>query len=401
MLHRGRMSLEVDQLRMVNLLLSGLSASQNSFYQRKLGGLSKVGDLSEFSEKVPFTRKAELAADQNDHPPYGTNLSRPLINYSRLHQTSGTSGSPMVWLDDPEGWEWVRGNWEWVWQEAGVKPGDSAIFPFSFGPFLGFWAGFESATTLGIRAIPAGGLSSENRIKMMEWLRPEVLCCTPTYGLRLAQIANNPADLGIQKLIVAGEPGGSLPEVRARLEEAWGAEVIDHHGMTEVGPVTVGDLKDPTLLKIKHSSYFCEIINQDEKGVGELVLTTLGRYASPLLRYRTGDLVMPVETEDGFALKGGIIGRVDDMVVVRGVNLYPGAVEEVVRSVPGILEYEVVIEEVNAMSEVRLRVEGAGSADLAQRLQEVFSLRIPVEEVDSGSLERYEMKSKRWKFANV
>ena len=395
------MSLEVDQLRMVNLLLSGLSASQNSFYQRKLGGLSKVGDLSEFSEKVPFTRKAELAADQNDHPPYGTNLSRPLINYSRLHQTSGTSGSPMVWLDDPEGWEWVRGNWEWVWQEAGVKPGDSAIFPFSFGPFLGFWAGFESATTLGIRAIPAGGLSSENRIKMMEWLRPEVLCCTPTYGLRLAQIANNPADLGIQKLIVAGEPGGSLPEVRARLEEAWGAEVIDHHGMTEVGPVTVGDLKDPTLLKIKHSSYFCEIINQDEKGVGELVLTTLGRYASPLLRYRTGDLVMPVETEDGFALKGGIIGRVDDMVVVRGVNLYPGAVEEVVRSVPGILEYEVVIEEVNAMSEVRLRVEGAGSADLAQRLQEVFSLRIPVEEVDSGSLERYEMKSKRWKFANV
>ena len=386
---------------MVNLLLSGLSASQNSFYQRKLGGLSKVGDLSEFSEKVPFTRKAELAADQNDHPPYGTNLSRPLINYTRLHQTSGTSGSPMVWLDDPEGWEWVRGNWEWVWQEAGVKPGDSAIFPFSFGPFLGFWAGFESATTLGIRAIPAGGLSSENRIKMMEWLRPEVLCCTPTYGLRLAEIANNPADLGIQKLIVAGEPGGSLPEVRARLEEAWGAEVIDHHGMTEVGPVTVGDLKDPTLLKIKHSSYFCEIIHQDEKGVGELVLTTLGRYASPLLRYRTGDLVMPVETEDGFALKGGIIGRVDDMVVVRGVNLYPGAVEEVVRSVPGILEYEVVIEEVNAMSEVRLRVEGAGSADLAQRLQEVFSLRIPVEEVDSGSLERYEMKSKRWKFANV
>jgi len=395
------MSLEVEQLRMVNLLLSGLSASQNSFYQGKLGGLSKVRDLSEFSEKVPFTTKAELAADQDDHPPYGTNLSRPLSEYTRLHQTSGTSGSPMVWLDDPEGWEWVRGNWEWVWQEAGVKPSDSAIFPFSFGPFLGFWAGFESATALGIRAIPAGGLSSENRIKMMERLRPDVLCCTPTYGLRLAEIADNAADLGVQKLIVAGEPGGSLPEVRARLKEAWGAEVIDHHGMTEVGPVTVGDLKDPTLLKIKHSSYFCEIINQDEKGVGELVLTTLGRYASPLLRYRTGDLVKPVETEDGFALKGGIIGRVDDMVVVRGVNLYPGAVEEVVRSVPGILEYEVVIEEVNAMSEVRLRVEGSGSADLAQRLQEVFSLRIPVEEVESGSLERYEMKSKRWKSVNA
>lgn len=389
------MSLEEIQLGKANRLLAALES--NLFYREKLDGLGAVESLAEFSEKVPFTTKSELAANQLTHPPYGTNLTWPVEKYSRFHQTSGTSGQPMIWLDDPEGWDWIRGNWEWVWKKAGVKAGQAAFFPFSFGPFLGFWAGFESATNLGIRAIPAGGLTSENRVKMMARLRPEVLCCTPTYGLRLAEIADDARSLGVQKLIVAGEPGGSLPEVRARLNEAWDAEVIDHHGMTEVGPVTVGDLEHPSQLLIRHESYFCEVIEQDERGVGELVLTTLGRHGSPLLRYRTGDLVKPADQPDGFALDGGIIGRADDMVVVRGVNLYPGAVEEVVRSVSGILEYEVLIEEVNAMSEVRLRVEGEGAEELEERLREVFSLRIPVEKVAEGTLERFEMKSKRWR----
>lgn len=379
-------------LEKINKLLGALST--NSFYQEKLGGLSAVSSLEGYSAKVPFTTKAELAADQKLHPPYGSNLTFPLESYHRFHQTSGTSGQPMIWLDDKAGWQWLCDNWAWVWEKAGVTPGQAAFFPFSFGPFLGFWAGFESAAGLGIRAIPAGGLSSENRLKMMERLRPEILCCTPTYGLRLAEVAGDARKLGVEKIIVAGEPGGSLPEVRNRLSEAWGAEVVDHHGMTEIGPVTVGDISDPGRLLVRHEAYFCEVIHQDEQGIGELVLTTLGRHGSPLLRYRTGDLVQP---DEDFALKGGIIGRVDDMVVVRGVNLYPGAVEEVVRSVEGIVEYEVLIEEANSMAEVRLRAEGSGARELEGRLREVFSLRIPVEEVPEGTLERFEMKSKRWK----
>lgn len=379
-------------LEKINTLLAALST--NPFYQNKLGGLTSVSSLAEFTQKVPFTTKAEFAANQKAHPPYGTNLTYPLARYNRFHQTSGTSGQPMIWLDDPAGWDWLRGNWEWVWEKAGVRAGQAAFFPFSFGPFLGFWAGFESAVALGVRAIPAGGLSSENRIKMMARLRPEILCCTPTYGLRLAEVAGNARELGVQKIIVAGEPGGSLPEVRNRLIEAWDAEVIDHHGMTEIGPVTVGDLNDPSRLLVRHDSYYCEVINQDEQGIGELVLTTLGRHGSPILRYRTGDLVQP---DKDFALKGGIIGRVDDMVVVRGVNLYPGAVEEVARSVEGIAEYEVLIDERSSMTEVRLRAEGSGTEELENRLREVFSLRIPVEQVPAGTLERFEMKSKRWK----
>lgn len=379
-------------LEKINCLLGALAT--NRFYQAKLGGLASVSSLAGFSEKVPFTTKDELAADQKAHPPYGTNLTYPLEEYHRFHQTSGTSGQPMTWLDDPAGWDWILGNWEWVWEKAGVERGQAAFFPFSFGPFIGFWAGYEAAHSLGIRTIPAGGLTSANRLKMMERLRPEILCCTPTYGLRLAELAGDARSLGVQKIIVAGEPGGSLPEVRNRLMAAWDAEVVDHHGMTEVGPVTVGDLADPGRLLVRHEAYFCEVINQDEQGIGELVLTTLGRHGSPLLRYRTGDLVQP---DEDFALKGGIIGRVDDMVVVRGVNLYPGAVEEVVRSVAGIAEYEVLIEEANSMAEVRLRAEGSGARELEERLREVFSLRIPVEEVPEGTLERFEMKSKRWK----
>lgn len=385
-----------QQLTQLNQLLQAIADGENLFYQAKLGAVKQIASLDEFSLSVPFTTKDELTADQASYPPYGTNLTYPLTQYSRFHQTSGTSGTPLIWLDDDDGWNWLRENWEWVWQEAGVSAGQSAFFPFSFGPFLGFWAGFESATSLGIRAIPAGGMTSENRFKMIERLRPEILCCTPTYGLRLAEFGNAKS-LGVKKLIVAGEPGGSLPEVRARLSEAWNAEIIDHHGMTEIGPVTVGDSHDPTLLKIRHDSYFCEVINQDESGIGELVLTTLGRHGSPLLRYRTGDLVKPVETPDGFALKGGIIGRVDDMIVVRGVNLYPGAVEDVVRQVNGVVEYEVLIEENNSMSEVRLRIEGENAAELEAKLREVFQLRIPVETVPDGSLDRFEMKSKRWK----
>lgn len=379
-------------LEKINCLLSALST--NPFYLEKLGGLSSVSSLEEYSAKVPFTTKAEVAEDQKLYPPYGSNLTYPLENYHRFHQTSGTSGQPMIWLDDKAGWEWLCDNWAWVWEKAGVISGQAAFFPFSFGPFLGFWAGFESAARFGIRTIAAGGLSSENRLKMMERLRPEILCCTPTYGLRLAEIADDARRLGVKKIIVAGEPGGSLPKIRNRLSKAWDAEVVDHHGMTEIGPVTVGDITDPSRLLLRHEAYFCEVINQDEQGIGELVLTTLGRHGSPLLRYRTGDLVQP--DQDG-ALKGGIIGRVDDMVVVRGVNLYPGAVEEVVRSVEGIVEYEVLIEEANSMAEVRIRAEGSGAKELEDRLQEIFSLRIPVEEVSKGTLERFEMKSKRWK----
>jgi phenylacetate-CoA ligase len=155
---------------------------------------------------------------------------------------------------------------------------------------------------------------------LLERCRANVLCTTPTYALRLAEVGaaiGVPVDgLKIERIVVCGEPGGSIPSVRERIERAWEAPVIDHHGMTEIGPVTVSDRQRPGILKVLHAAYHAEVVEPGGEepvavgGTGELVLTTLGRAGSPLLRYRTGDLVKPVEVEgeEGFSLDGGIIG---------------------------------------------------------------------------------------------
>jgi phenylacetate-CoA ligase len=237
-----------------------------------------------------------------------------------------------------------------------------------------------------------------------------VLCCTPTYALHLAQAAvEDKIDLReakVRKIIVAGETGGSIPAVRQRISEAWhGAEVLDHYGMTEVGPVAYQTPARPDLLQIIEDSYFAEIV-RPETGeavplgeAGELVLTTLGRTACPLLRYRTGDLVRRAPDVPGFALAGGIIGRADDMVVVRGVNLYPAAFDAAVRLVPEIEEYRVEICRQNALIEVTVQVESADDAapkKLERALSSTFSLRIPVTRVAAHTLPRFEMKARRW-----
>ena len=243
-----------SQLQKLNDLIAAILPA-NRFYAEKLGAPGAFTSLSDFTARVPFTTKDELAADRERHPPYGTTHTFPLSGYHRFHQTSGTRGKPLIWLDDPGNWTWILDNWEWVWRGAGVKAGDIAFFPFSFGPFLGFWAGFEAATRMGVRAVPGGGLSSEDRLQLLRHSESTILCCTPTYALRLAEVGekmNLPvSSLGITKIIVCGEPGGSLHEVRRRIEAAWQARVYDHHGMTEIGPVSVSSESDPDLLLLR------------------------------------------------------------------------------------------------------------------------------------------------------
>lgn len=412
-------ALAQQQLAALNRLLAAIAPS-NRFYQRRLtpaGGLQGFDSLARFSERMPFTTKDELARDQSENPPYGSTLTYPPGTYIRYHQTSGTSGRPIVWLDDPASWQWVLDNWKIVWQQAGAAPGDAAFFAFSFGPFLGFWAAFDSAVQLGLQAIAAGGLSSSERLRFLLARRPRFLCCTPTYALRLAEVARQESldlrDSGVERLMVAGEPGGSVPAVRARIEESWpGARVVDHHGMTEVGPVSFGVPEQPAVLRLMHQSYYCEVLEPGGAtpvapgGCGELVLTTLGRAACPLLRYRTGDLVQPVtlpgEDPAAFGLAGGILGRVDDMVIVRGVNLYPAAMDAAVRAVAGVREYQVEIDKRGTMPEVRVRFESVDDArdpsgELGRHLCASFQMRIEVEKVAAGTLPVFEMKARRWR----
>jgi phenylacetate-CoA ligase len=396
-----------SQLQKLNDLIHAILPA-NSFYAEKLGPLGNLTSLADFTDRVPFTTKEELAANHEQHPPYGTTSTYPLARYHRFHQTSGTRGKPLIWLDEPDGWSWILDNWEWVWRGAGVKPGDTAFFPFSFGPFLGFWAGFEAATRMGVRAVPGGGLSSEDRLQLLLRSQSSILCCTPTYALRLAEVGEKiklpVSSLGVTKIVVCGEPGGSILEVRKRIEAAWQARVYDHHGMTEIGPVSVSSEKDPDLLLLRHDSYFCEVIDPTNESptafgeTGELVLTTLGRYGSPLLRYRTGDLVQPVPHENHFALRGGVLSRTDDMVVIRGINIHPSSIDAIVRSFPDIAEYQVEIDQRPALAELNLTVESTAetASALAQKLRSTFTLRIPVAAVAPGTLPTFEVKAKRW-----
>ena len=306
------------------------------FYRRKFDG-----------SVLPFTTKAELVADQAAHPPYGTNLTRPLADYTRLHQSSGTtSGRPLCWLDTPESWNWIVSRWDIIYRHVGIQTDDRFYFAFSFGPFLGFWSAFESASRSHF-CLPAGGLSSSARLRQIIDHRITVVLCTPTYALHLAEIAlKDQIDLAassVRAIIVAGEPGGLIPATRQRIESAWGARVFDHYGLTEIGPVAVETANEPGSLLIV-DGYDAEVIDPQTLQltgagqVGELVLTNHGRMDSPLIRYRTGDLVRGVVTPRGLRLEGGILGRADDMIHIRGNNVYPTALEGIVRRFPEVAE---------------------------------------------------------------
>jgi len=402
----------------------------NSFYTQKSSRAdvtATVTSLDEFSERFPFTTKQELADNQCAQPPYGTNRTFPLERYTRFHQTSGTTGAPLRWLDTPESWNWMVENWTEILRAAGATAGDRVFFAFSFGPFIGFWLAYEAAQRVGCLCIPGGGLSSVARLHVMLENDTTMPGCTPTYALRLAEVAAEEKvhldAARVRTIIVAGEPGGSIPAMRARLQELWyGARIFDHHGMTETGPVTHECPKQPGVLHVLEPAYYAEVIDPvSAKPVapgqrGELVLTTLGRTGSPLLRYRTGDLVQPVPQPSTLnpqpcecgrhtlALKGGILGRTDDMVIVRGVNVFPSAIEDIIRASGDVAEYQVEVSNARSLTELIVQIEPRpGCPDpsaLVKRLEksfeDAFALRVPVKTVPTGTLPRFEMKAKRW-----
>jgi phenylacetate-CoA ligase len=416
-----RTQIQALQLRKLGSLLEAILPA-NPFYARKLTGLNSAFiSLSEFSERTPFTTRHELVRDRLEHPPYGTGLTYPVDSYTRCHQTSGTTTVPIRWLDTRESWDHIVDNWVQIFAAADVSQTDRFFFAFSFGPFLGFWSALDAVLRLGCFCFPGGSMTSLARLQAILDHGITVLCCTPTYAQHLGDVAREKGiDLTRSRLrliIVAGEGGGSIPATRARIEHSWpGATVFDHHGMTEVGPVTFQCPAKPGTLHVLEAAYLPEVVHPltgaalQPAEPGELVLTTLDRVGSPLLRYRTGDLVKPRPHSlcacgrHELALEGGILGRADDMVVVRGVNVYPSLVEEIVRSCPEVAEYRVQLDCRRAMTELSLEVEpaenGGEPAALQNHLEHSFqtalNLRVPIRLLPPGSLPRFEMKARRW-----
>ncbi len=392
----------------------------NEFYRHKFAG--RVVPPLEGREPLsglPFTTKQELVDDQLRHPPFGSDLTYPLERYVRVHQTSGTTGRPMYWLDTEASWDWWGECWKAVLEAAGVGPADRIFFPFSFGPFVGFWSGWEGARKVGALAVSGGGQSTQQRLKSLMDYGATVLVCTPTYALHMAAEARRAGmdlarDSAIRVTVHAGEPGASIASTKQRIEEAWGARCFDHTGATEIGAFGFACDALAEGVHVNEDEFIAEVVDTEsdktlpDGGRGELVLTNLGRVGSPVVRYRTGDLVEPRRGpcacgRSSLVLNGGVLGRVDDMVVVRGVNVFPGAVERIVRQFPEVEEFRVDVLETEGLAELKVTVEpdtGTMPAGLregvTESIRDNLHIRPVVEVVAPGTLPRFELKARRF-----
>lgn len=387
----------------------------NRFYAAKLGGLPPPGGLAEVAD-WPLTCKEELVAAAAATGLPG-NLTWPPERYVRYHRTSGTHGRPLPVMDTAADWAWWMECWGAILDRGAVGAGDRVLVASSFGPYVGFWSGFEAAVCRGALAIPSGGMSTLARLDLLRTTRATVLVATPSYALHMAEAAAGAkidlAAFAVRLVIVAGEPGGSIPAVRDRIQAAWGAAVLDHAGASEVGPWGVG-VPGGAGLHVIEPWFHPEFLPVDARGAGheegplaELVLTTLGRAGAPAIRYRTGDLVRPrwpgpADVAAGACpwvwLEGGILGRADDMIVVRGVNVFPAAVDRIVRSFPEIVEHRLTVATRESLDELGLEIEDrlADPQRVADELRLRLGLRVDVVAVPVGSLPRSEGKARRF-----
>ena len=429
----ARDEIELWQFSKLRTLLDRILPA-NAFYQQKLAAaLDQVNDFSWLIDrkalpKLPLTLKSEL--NRTDSP-FASNLTWPVDAYARFHRTSGTHGHPMVVLDTKEDWNWWGEGWQYVLDTAHVDQTDRAVMAFSFGPFIGFWSAFDAAAARGALVIPMGAMTTLARLDLIQSTSATVVFCTPSYALHMAEVAKDNAiaiqNNSVKKIIVAGEPGGSIPATRQRIERDWNADVFDHAGASEIGPWGFAD-SDRTGLYVNEFHFLPELMTLDDRelipfdrvplrsemkvklggppneGLAELVLTTLGRAGSPVVRYPTGDLVRPVindQSPDGcqfLFLEGGVLGRTDDMMIIRGVNVFPSSVEAIVRENPDVIEYRMTAKKSGQMDQLEIEVEATRvvADTIGNLLNTRLGLRVTVTQVTGGTLPRFEAKGKRF-----
>jgi len=418
----------LDELKLFKLrALCDWAAERSPFHKRKFekagfrtSQLKSLDDL----RRVPMMTRPEWMQSQAESPLFGDLLAAPPALATRYHLTSGTSGrQPLRVLDGMKDWEWIAEAWCYGFWAFGVRAQDTVFFAFSYGSFIGFWGAHYCCEKIGSLVLASGNMTTENRVKQIVEMGATTVCATPTYALRMAQQAR---EMGIDlpgsrvdKLIVSGEPAGSIPAVKKMLEEQWGAKCGDTAGMTEIGTIMIFECtRQPGGTHIIEDHFIEEVLDPNTLepvgyGVeGERVVTSFGRGFIPLLRYRTGDLVKKVphthctcgRTWDLY--DGGILGRTDDMKLIRGTNVYPRAVEAIVREFREVDEFQIVVwRKDNVQDEITVKVElkreGARGADalLAKLGKDLAAahegLRFNVELAPEGSLPRFELKAKR------
>ena len=397
------------QLEKLNHLLDSILPS-NEFYRTKLSQISLPFDFLDKLAEYPITTKQELV-DSDSPEGFAANLTYPVSDYTRFHRTSGTKGRPMIVLDTPNDWQWWMEVWQYVLDSGEISSDDRVLMAFSFGPFIGFWSAFDAVVERGAMAIPTGALSTVGRLDLIRSVEATVVFCTPSYAMHMADVAKDNdihlSDTSVRTIVVAGEPGGSMPQVQDKIQKAWNAKVIDHSGASEVGPWGYADPLGRGIY-VNEAEFIAEFVSVEtgqpavEGELSELILTSLGRAGSPVIRYQTGDLVKPTWNDDQdcnfVMLAGGVLGRTDDMMIIRGVNVFPTSIERILRGFPEIQEYRMTAFKASSMDQLKIEIEDelAAPERVKSELELKLGFRVDVECVPIGSLPRFEAKGKRF-----
>ncbi|MBW2345432.1 MAG: phenylacetate--CoA ligase family protein, partial [Deltaproteobacteria bacterium] len=386
------------------------------------GDIKTMKDIS----MVPKVEKSMMRGIQKKDPyPYGDMLCVPLEEVSAFRQTSGTTGQPVYQPDTWQDWEWWAEAWAYILYSQGYRSSDRVFIPFGYNIFVAFWAGHYGAEKLGCEVVPGGVLNTEARLLKMHELKATATMATPTYILGMADTAKkklgiDPAkDLNIEKITCAGEPGASIPATKKRMEEAWGAKVYDHIGATEIGAWSYECQEQPGGLHVNEGLFLVQIedvgtgeIIEEPNRQGKMVITAFDRLAQPCIRFDSKDIIVWHEQECACGrtfrmIKGGVVGRADDITKVKGVLLAPTAIEEAVRGVPELGdEYEVLVTKKGDTDDISLKVELHPEAEdlkeevlakLNDQLRLKTNLRYNISFHPYGSLPRYDVKAKRFK----
>jgi len=422
-----REKLEQLQLKKFRDIVTWAYDHSKFYHQLYSDAGMEPGDIKTFEDvaRVPKIEKSlmrDVQGPGKDPFPYGDILCVPIDEVTDYRQTSGTTGQPVYQADSLQDWEFSTEAYCYALYAQGYRKTDRLFVPFGYNIFIAFWAYHYAGEKLGCEVIPGGVLNTEARILKMQELKATAMGATPTYVLGMAETArkmgiNPPTDLCIRKITVAGEPGGSIPATRKRMEDAWGARVYDQVGSTEIGHWG-WECQEQAGLHVNEGLYLVEIEDLETGEIihepgrrGKMVVTNLNRYAQPCIRFDVKDIIQWSDRQCDCGrtyrlLDGGVMGRADDITKVKGVLLSPTAIEEVVRTMPELSnEYYVIVTKKGDIDDIKLQIEiipeHAGEQDaiinrLTDRLRVTTNLGYKIEVHEFGTLPRSQAKTRRF-----
>jgi phenylacetate-CoA ligase len=380
----------------------------------------KISSLDDF-RRIPLLRKQELRIEQTEHPPFGRYLCVPRNDVLRVHGTSGTTGKPTAFGVSRDDWHRIATAHARIMWSAGIRPSDTIFLGSFFGLYWGGWGALIGGERLGATCFPFGAGVPGQTQQAVEWLaqmKPTAFYGTPSYALRIAEVAReagyDPVDFGIRVLFFSGEPGAGIPSTKDLIERTFGGACIDMGSMAEMSPwMTNAECDERRGMHLWDDIVYTEVLDsttQEPVGPGEVgvpVYTHLERESQPMIRLWSGDLSRYTDEPCPCGrtyrrLPDGLFGRADDMLVIRGENVYPAAIEEAIRAAGCNGEFRVNVVRKNALDELIVRAEAAsGTSESGLRqavvgqIKKKLGLRATVEIVRAGSLERTEFKSRR------